>query len=253
MTHEERTSTGADSRRLAVWSGPRNISTALMRAWENRGDTAVCDEPFYAHYLLKTGKSHPGAQEVIAGQENDWRKVVEFLSGPVPDGKPIFYQKHMAHHLLPDMGRDWLPGLTHCFLVRQPREMLASLDEKLEEVRLEDTGLPQQLEIFESVRRRTGTPPPVVDSRDVLEAPEAVLRRLCDAVDVRFTSKMLTWPPGRRNTDGVWARFWYDSVEKSTGFAPYRPREGTLPAHLERLHDECMEYYETLYAYRLAP
>ena len=239
------------SRRIAMWSGPRNISTALMRAWENRGDTAVCDEPFYAHYLLKTGVDHPGAEDVVAGQENDWRKVVEFISGPVPGGKPIFYQKHMAHHLLPEMDRDWLSRLTHGFLIRHPREMLESLDVKLERVRVEDTGLPQQLELFEEVRRRTGRIPPVLDSRDVLEDPRATLEKFCEAIGVQFSERMLSWQPGRRETDGVWARYWYDNVENSIGFQPYRPKTGELPEHLGELFESCMEYYEKLCGYCL--
>ncbi|HEX6984335.1 MAG TPA: hypothetical protein VF170_03110, partial [Planctomycetaceae bacterium] len=138
--------------RLAVWSGPRNISTAMMRSWGNRSDTVVVDEPLYAHYLKVTRLPHPGADEVLAHHESDWRKVAEFLTGPVPGGKRIFYQKHMAHHLLPEIGRDWLSRLTHVFLIRDPKEMLTSLMKVLPEPRVEDTGLPQQVELFERVR-----------------------------------------------------------------------------------------------------
>jgi len=148
--------------RLAVWSGPRNISTALMRSWGNRDDTFVCDEPLYAHYLVRTGLPHPLAQEVIASQDNDWQKVVEWLTGPVPNGKAIFYQKHMSHHLLPEISREWLPQLTHCFLIRHPAEVLPSLDEKYERPKLLDTGYPQQVEIFDYIRRLTGRVSPIV-------------------------------------------------------------------------------------------
>src|SRR5436305_6485342 len=130
--------------RLAVWSGPRNISTALMRSWGNRDDSFVCDEPLYAHYLLKTRLPHAMASEVIASQENDWRKVVAWLTGPVPHGKTIFYQKQMSHHLLPEIGREWLAKLTHRFLIRDPAEVLSTLDEKYENTGLLDTGYPQQ-------------------------------------------------------------------------------------------------------------
>ena len=146
--------------RIAMWSGPRNISTALLRSWGNRPDTAVCDEPLYAHYLQQTGLDHPGAAEVIAHHEPDWRKAVAGLVGAVPGGKPIFYQKHMAHHLLPQVGRDWLGRLTHAFLIRDPRAMLPSLDKVFPNPGLADTGLPQQREIFALVPRSRPTCPP---------------------------------------------------------------------------------------------
>lgn len=237
--------------RIAMWSGPRNVSTALLRAWENRPDTFVCDEPFYAHYLIQTKVPHPGADEVIAHQENDWRKVAEYVTGPVPEGKSVFYQKHMAHHLLPNMGREWLDRLTHCFLIRDPREMLPSLDKIFARPRIEDTGLPQQVEIFEGVRARTGKTPAVVDARDLLTNPRELLIELCKVLDVPFYESMLTWPPGRRATDGIWAKHWYDAVESSTGFKPYQPQEHPLPAHLEGLYRECVKHYEVLYSDRL--
>ena len=237
--------------RIAMWSGPRNVSTALLRSWGNRPDTVVCDEPFYAHYLRETGAPHPGAEEVMAHHESDWRKVVDFLLGPVSNGAAIFYQKHMAHHLLPGMGRQWLPRLTHCFLIRSPRDMLLSLDQKLSRPRLLDTGLPQQVEIFEDVKRRTGKVPPVIDSRDLLEDPRGMLTLLCDALGVPFVESMLSWPPGRRATDGVWAKHWYESVEKSTGFQPNRPKDEPLPGHLEELLAEAEERYEALHQWRL--
>src|SRR5437899_2547279 len=168
--------------RMAVWSGPRNISTALMRSWGNRDDTFVCDEPLYAHYLKQTGRPHPMAAEVIASQENDWRKVAAWLTGPAPEGKAIFYQKHMSHHLIPQIGRDWLGEVTNVFLIRHPREVLPSLDEKFERPLLVDTGYAQQAEIFDFVRTRTGTICPVLDAADILMNPRVLLSRLCGAV-----------------------------------------------------------------------
>ncbi len=242
----------ASTLRIAMWSGPRNISTALMRSFENRTDCAVCDEPFYAWYLKRTSVPHPMAEEVIAAGETDPRKVVEFLTGPVPGGKAVFYQKHMAHHLLPDLGDGWIPDLTHAFLIRDPREVLLSLDEKFSHPRIEDTGYPQQLAIFEAERRRTGRTPPVVDSRDVLENPRGVLGRLSEALGIAFEERMLSWPPGRRPTDGIWARHWYNRVEETTGFKPPRPpRTDPLPSHLDGLHAHCRECYDALYAQRL--
>lgn len=240
-----------DPLRIAMWSGPRNISTALMRSWGNRPDTAVCDEPLYAHYLLHTRLDHPGADEVIARHESDWRRAVAGLLGPVPGGKAIFYQKHMAHHLLPHLERDWLDRVTNAFLVREPREMLTSLAKVLREPRLEDTGLPQQVEIFRRVRERTGRTPPVVDARDVLDDPRGTLGALCESLGVAFDEAMLSWPPGRRETDGVWAKHWYDSVEKTTTFQPYRPKDEPVPDHLLGILGECEAYYETLHEHRL--
>jgi hypothetical protein len=246
-------STGIDALRIAMWSGPRNISTAMMRSFGSRPDTAVCDEPLYAHYLLVTGVRHPGRDEVIASQENDWRKVTETLVGPVPGGRPVWYQKHMAHHLLPVMGREWLDRLTHAFLIREPDEMLASLLRTYPQAGLADTGLPQQWEIFERVAERLGRAPPVVLSSDILRNPQAMLARLCEALGIAFLPAMLSWAPGPRDTDGVWARHWYAAVEASTGFEPWRPRPVTLPASQRPMLAECMHWYEKLHHYRLKP
>lgn len=240
--------------RIAMWCCPRTISTALMRSFESRGDTYVCDEPLYAYYLAATGLPHPMAEEIVASGETDWRKVAAWLTGPVPEGKRVFYQKHMAHHLLPEVGREWLDGLVHAFLIREPRELLPSLDAKLGAPRFEDTGYGQQLEIFERVRERTGKTPPVVDSSELLTDPAGHLRALCAALGLEFTERMLSWEPGPRPTDGVWARHWYDNVERSRGFAPPRPpRDEPLPAHLAALAERCREPYERLAAHRLRP
>lgn len=237
--------------RVAMWSGPRNISTAMMRAWGNRPDTVVCDEPLYAHYLQKTGIDHPGRDEVIAHHETDWKKVVTWLIGPLPAGKRIFYQKHMAHHLLPEIGRDWLRQLTHCLLIRHPAEMLASLMQFLPSPRLNDTGLPQQLEILRLVEQMTGRAPPIIDARDVLEDPRRMLGLLCAELGVPYTDDMLSWPPGRRDTDGIWAKYWYAAVDRSTGFEPYRPKTEVLTDQLQPLLEECRPCYEALHARRL--
>jgi hypothetical protein len=218
-----------------MWSGPRNVSTAFMRSWENRPDTIVVDEPFYAHYLLATGIDHPGRDEVLVHHETDWRRVVESLLAPLPPGVTVFYQKQMSHHLLPHMGREWLASVSHAFLIRNPAPMLASLGEKLGDFALEATGLPQQVEIFDFVRSTTGHVPPVVDAADLLAAPEPVLRALCAALGIPFSERMLAWPPGRRATDGAWAKYWYDRVEHSTGFeapeAAAAPRLATPSGH----------------------
>ena len=251
--------------RIAMWSGPRNISTAMMRSWGNRPDTIVVDEPLYAYYLKATGKDHPMAREIIAAGETDWRKVVTDLTesrhkgpsqiSPRKDGShiapQIFYQKHMTHHLLPEMGRNWLAGLTNCFLIRDPAEVITSYIRKNEDPTLEDVGFVQQAEIFERERERSGKVPPVIDARDVLQNPERTLRLLCDAVGIEFDRAMLSWPQGLRETDGVWAKHWYGEVAKSTGFEPYRARHSEVPERLRDIEARCRTCYETLYQYRL--
>ena len=237
--------------RLAMWSGPRNISTAMMRSWGNREDCFVCDEPLYAHYLQHTGADHPGAADVIAHHETDWREVVRWLTGPLPEDRPVFYQKHMAHHLLPHIERGWLDRLTHVFLIREPREMITSYLVRRRTMSIEDTGLPQQLEIFERVRQTLGSVPPVIDAQDVLTDSRTVLAALCDRMDLQFTERMLRWPAGRRATDGIWAKHWYDAVEASTGFQPYRPKGVSVPAEYEALAVECEAIYGRLREHRL--
>jgi hypothetical protein len=238
-------------KRIAMWSGPRNISTAMLRAFGSRPDTAVTDEPLYAHYLAATGAAHPGRDEIIRVHESDWRKVAATLTGPVPGGRPIWYQKHMAHHLLPGIGREWLDALTHAFLIREPDEMVASLLKTIPDAGLADTGLPQQCEIFDRVAGRLGRAPPVVLASEVLKDPRAQLEALCEALGIPFLDAMLAWPPGRRDTDGVWAKHWYAAVEASTGFEPYRRRHVELTEAQARLADECRPWYEKLYALRL--
>lgn len=239
--------------RLAVWSGPRNISTAMMRSWGNRPDTAVWDEPFYAYYLKQTGLAHPGADEVMAHHEADWKKVVARITGPIPDGRTIFYQKNMAHHLLPEIDRSWMEKVTHVFLIREPREMLTSLIHQIPEPTLADTGLRQQVEIFRRVHERSGRIPPVLDARDVLEAPRRLLGALCEALGSPFLDAMLKWPPGPRATDGIWAPHWYGAVEQSTEFKSYKPKPDRVPEQLTELHAQCDTYYAELYGHRLNP
>jgi hypothetical protein len=238
--------------RIAMWSGPRNISTAMMRSWGNRPDTVVCDEPFYAYYLEATGRPHPAAAEVIANGETDWRKVVEGLMRDVPNGKRMLYQKQMTHHLLPEIDRDWLGAITNCFLIRDPREVIASYVKKNNDPVLDDVGFVQQAEIFDWVRAHTGAIPPVIDAHDVLENPEKNLRLVCDAVGVEFMGAMLSWPPGLRETDGIWAKHWYGEVAKSTGFrkAFHHERE-PVPERLRGVYERSRECYARLYQYRL--
>ena len=237
--------------RLAMWSGPRNISTAMMRAWENRGDTRVWDEPLYAYYLKRTGLAHPGRDEIVAHYETDWARLERQLVDDVPDGAAILYQKHMTHHLLPKIPRGWLAKLRHCFLIRHPREVIASYVQKREKPTLQDLGYEQQVAIYTFVAQEQGAAPPVFDARDILEQPESMLREMCRHLGVPFTPRMLSWPPGRRDTDGIWAKYWYHTVEQSTGFAPYQPKTDPVPPEYRDLYDACLPYYETLFTNRV--
>lgn len=233
-----------------MWSGPRTVSTALMRSFENRPDTAVVDEPLYGYYLARTGIDHPGRDEVIATMPTDWRSVLDGLTGcPLPDGISVHYQKHMTHHLLPEIDRGALAGLTHAFLIRDPRQLLASYARVRSQPTLADLGLEQQAEIF----RAFGGP--VIDAADILRDPPGALSALCAALGISFDPAMLSWPAGPRSTDGVWAPYWYDSVWRSTGFGPYRtaPAVDDLPADLEPLAAQCQPYYNELAAHRLRP
>ena len=246
--------TGDPVVRIAMWSGPRNISTAMMRAFGARPDCAVTDEPFYAAYLVATGLSHPMRDEVIASQPANWRKVAETLVGAAPGGKAIWYQKHMTHHMLPEFGREWSDELVNAFLIRAPAAVLASYAQKRGDFTLEEIGLPAQAALFDRAADRLGRAPPVVESQDVLADPRGMLTSLCEACRVPFDAAMLTWEPGRRPSDGAWAPAWYEAVERSTGFAPPR-REACLedlPHALRPVAEAAQPIYERLARYRLA-
>jgi hypothetical protein len=236
--------------RIAMWSGPRNISTAMMRAFENRTDCAVVDEPFYAAYLARTGLDHPMLEDVLASQPQDWRVVAERLATDEP--APVFYQKQMAHHMLPDFGLEWTASCRNAFLIRDPAGVLASYVKKRAEVTLEDIGVVRQRELFDREADRLGRSPPVVEGADVLADPAGVLSALCEALDIPYTDQMLNWPAGRRGSDGVWAPAWYEAVERSTGFeAPERAQEAPLTDDLKRIADQARPHYEALARYRL--
>ena len=237
--------------RIAMWSGPRNISTAMMRSWENRKDTVVVDEPLYGPYLATTGKKHAAWEETIAGQGADWRPVVKALSEDEFEGAEIYYQKHMTHHMLPEYPLDWLAELSHCFLLRDPREVLLSYSQKREEVTLDDIGVPQQLRLYEWVLANLEQKPLVIDARDFLQQPQAYLEALCAHVGIPFYQEMLSWPAGRRDSDGIWSEHWYDSVWKSTGFGTWQARTGELDAALLPIYREADEIYQAMREQRL--
>jgi sulfotransferase family protein len=239
--------------RIAMWSGPRNLSTAMMRSFSSRSDTYVTDEPFYGCFLSQTGLEHPMREEVIASMDCDWWSVMDTLSGDAPDDSPIWYQKHMWHMMVGPIGYDDFAGFTHAFLIREPERMIASYLRKREAAAFEDFGLEKQAEFFEREGDRLGHAPPVIDANDVLADPEGVLSKLCAALGIAWDRAMLSWAPGRRGTDGVWAAHWYNAVEKSTGFGTPEIDRVELPAEAQRLADRCRPYYEGLASHRLTP
>lgn len=235
-----------------MWSGPRNISTALMRSWEHRGDCAVSDEPLYAHYLAATGLDHPAAAEVIAAGDTDAARVAAALTqGPVPGGQPVWYQKHMSHHLLPGMDTGWVHALHNVFLVRDPALVVASYVKSRARCEPADIGLLQQAELFDAVAQRLGRAPRVIDGERFLQDPERHLRVLCGDAGIAFTPRMLHWPAGPRPSDGVWAPHWYAAVWRSTGFAPWQPRTPVLDDAGRRVAEACRAPYESLLAHAL--
>ena len=236
--------------KIAMWSGPRNLSTALMYSFGNRADFAVVDEPFYAHYLRETGLAHPMRNDVLASQPQDADQVIQSLTNPISQH---FYQKHMCQHMLPSVPRGWMNTVKNVFLIRHPARVIASFGAKYEDFGLADIGFSQQLELFEMLRAE-GHTPLVIDSADIREEPEPMLTKLCTALDLSFDPAMLSWPKGGHPSDGVWAAHWYNAVHSSTGFAG---PEGPLPVleteAQQELLAKALPIYERLAAHKLAP
>lgn len=232
--------------RINVWSGPRNVSTALMYSFAQRPDTRVVDEPLYAHYLRVTGIEHPGRDEVLAAQDDDGERVVREVILAEREEAIVFF-KQMAHHLV-ELDRGFLRECANVLLIRDPADVLTSLVRQLPEPRLADLGLALQREVFEA-RAAAGQVPPVLDARELLLDPEGVLRRLCERLGIAFDPRMLSWPAGARPEDGVWAKHWYQGLHRSTGFAPYRPKREPPPAHVLPVLDEARPHYDFLYAH----
>jgi Sulfotransferase domain len=235
----------SDVVRVAMWSGPRNISTAMMRAFENRPDTVVVDEPLYAAYLLRTGLEHPARDEVIASQPTEIPVAIDDLFAPLPEGRTVHYAKHMAHHVSRDMDLGWTLQLSNVLLIRDPVEVVASYVRAREACEPDDIGLRQQGSLLE-LWDRHGLEIPILDARDFLDAPGPHLRWLCEWLGIPFTPRMLSWRPGPRESDGVWAPHWYAAVWSSTGFEPWRPRDTTLSEHDAAVAEACRPVYEQL-------
>lgn len=238
------------SQRIAMWSGPRNISTAMMRSWENRADCSVIDEPFYAFYLNKTQSPHPMFEAVVNSQPKAFDEVATQLSDVAFD-TPIQYQKHMTHHMLGECDLSWTKDLVHCFLIREPAYVINSYTNSRGQCSSDDIGIVRQYQLYETISQISGQDIPVIDSRSVLENPKGVLKALCEKLNVSFSEDMLTWPTGRRDSDGVWAEHWYHSVEKSTKFSLPSVQIIDLNAEQQKLADELQPYYKALKKHEL--
>lgn len=234
-----------------MWSGPRNISTAMMRAWENRLDTFVVDEPFYAHYLSKNRVEHPGREEVLLNGEIDSYKVSQGLVKDISNSHKVYYQKHMTHHLLDSVNRDWMKDVINCFLIRNPKDMIISYSKIHSDITRDLLGIEQQKEIFDYVQNFTGEVPPVIDSKDVLLNPRGVLTKFCNRIGIDFSEKMLNWPQGSRDTDGIWGKYWYNNVINSTGFNPYTVKNSEVPDEYKSIYKESLKLYEDLHYLRI--
>jgi Sulfotransferase domain len=234
---------------LAMWSGPRNISTAMMYSFANRKDCEAWDEPFYGFSLQHKGNDHPMRDEIIASMETDWDTLVTKCT--TPSQKPLLYQKHMTHHMLDGYDRSFILTLTNAFLIRDPSRVLASYTQKWADVDLRAIGFIEQAEIFDSVAQKLGHAPPVVDSDDILANPRAVLTELCNACGIAFDEAMLKWPKGPKACDGVWAPHWYNAAWNSEGFATPPAKAIDLPPHLQSIADAAQPYYDRLKAHAI--
>ena len=231
--------------RIAMWSGPRNLSTAMMYSFAARGDCAVVDEPFYAAYLALTGLGHPMRDQILASQSQDPVVVAREICGSNPDEKPHFYQKHMTQHMVPGVPRAWMADVKNVFLIRHPARVIASYAAKRENPVLDDIGFRQQAELFGQVRDMGGEPAGI-DSHDIRADPEAALRRLCAAIGLESTANMLTWPKGGHPDDGVWAQHWYGAVWQSVGFAEPEGALPEVPENLQPVLQAALPYYEAM-------
>ena len=239
--------------RIAMWSGPRNLSTAMMRSFGARSDTGVMDEPFYAAYLALSGRDHPMAAEVMAHHETDPGRVAEMISGEAPGGAAVFYQKHMVQHMVPGIPRDWFGTCRHAILIRHPARALASFSDKVSHPAVADLGLGETEDILGEIIRATGKAPPVVEAEDMRNHPEAMLARLCAALGIAYDPAMLRWEPGIHDSDGIWASHWYGAVARSTGFAAADTALPDLPPALAEIAESLMPAFSRLQSGKLVP
>ena len=234
-----------------MWSGPRNVSTALMRSFENRLDCFVSDEPFYSYFLYKTGLKHPLRDEIIKSGLTDCHEVIKYITGPIPSSKNIWYQKHMTHHILQEVNMEWIKNMKNCLLIRHPNDVILSYTKKNKINNIQQLGYLQQIDIYKILAHDIGVPPIIIDAKDLLQEPRNMLIEICKKLNIEFDERMLSWPSGDRATDGIWGKHWYKKVETSTGFKPYIKNNRIIPPEYQGIYDECMKYYNFLYQKRV--
>lgn len=238
--------------KIAVWSGPRNISTAVMRSFENRPDCYVTDEPFYAYYLYKTQKNHPLKDKIIKNGELDFEKIIKKITGEIPHNQSIWYQKHMAHHNFPDENLEWIKIMKNVLLIRNPKDVIISYLNKYTIHNIDQLGYLQQLNIYNILTKHESSHPIIVDAQDIINNPKNILLKLCKKLDISFLPQMLSWPAGYRTTDGIWAKYWYSNVVKSTKFSHIiKKTKLTIPKAYHDIYIDCKSCYQQLYKHRL--
>jgi len=236
---------------IAMWSGPRNLSTALMRSFENRLDCFVSDEPFYSFFLHRTKLEHPLRNKIIKSGEIDYNKIIKYITGPIPHSKKIWYQKHMAHHVLPNVDMNWIKKVKNCLLIRHPNDVILSYLKKNELENVQQLGYLQQVNIYKILCQETESSPIIFDAKDLLKNPKKMLIEVCKNLKIKFDDRMLSWPAGARKTDGVWGEYWYKKVKASTGFKPYTETKKNIPSKYEAIYDESIKHYNFLYKKRI--
>jgi len=230
-----------------MWSGPRNLSTALMRSFENREDTKVWDEPFYAYYLKETKKNHPLANEIINKYETNLEKIIDLVT---EENDFIYFQKHMSHHIIKKIPINWITKGINCFLIRHPKEVLLSYIQKNDLIDSNDLGYPAQLRLFNYIKT-SNKKILVIDAKDLSEKPEIILKKICKKINIPFTEKMLNWPKGRRDSDGIWEKIWYKNVKSSTSFNKILNKEYEIPKKYNHIYNECLRIYDQLKIYNI--
>ena len=232
---------------IYMWSGPRNLSTALMRSFENREDTKVWDEPFYAYYLKETKKNHPLANEIINKYETNLEKIIDLVT---EEKDFIYFQKHMSHHIVKKIPINWIAKGINCFLIRHPKEVLLSYIQKNDLIDSNDLGYPAQLRLFNYIKT-SNKKILVIDAKDLSEKPEIILKKICKKINIPFTEKMLNWPKGRRDSDGIWEKIWYKNVKSSTSFNKILNKEYEIPKKYNHIYNECLRIYDQLKIYNI--
>ncbi len=230
---------------IATWSGPRNISTALMRSWSSRSDTFVTDEPFYAYYLNETNLKHPMHIEIINKYSTNYNQIIDYLTSEIPESKKIWYQKHMAHHILDLDNIEWITNFENCILLRDPKEVISSYSRKNELNSIDELGYRQQYEIVKFLRRKN-KPYMIIDSSEILKNPAKVLFAWCKKINIKYDQSMLKWEKGNHVNDGIWWKSWYDNVIKTTTFRKYKKKDINIENKYDSIYNESMKLYNYL-------